>query len=310
MKQNIFGMTQDELQTILAPFGLPPFRAKQIAVWLYRKYATDFAVMTDLSKSLRELLAANFSVTTAEILRELRSADDTTSKFLLRLAEDADVETVLMRHDYGNSLCVSTQIGCPVGCRFCASSLNGFIRNLTTGEILAQVNFANQYLQKDGQKVDSIVIMGMGEPLLNYDNVLKFIRLLHEPYAANLSYRNITLSTSGIVPNIYRLANENIPVNLAISLHAPFDELRSKIMPINRKFPLTEVVKAGKFYENKTKRRVTYEYILLNEINDGSDNAQALAKLLKGQLANVNIIPFNGVAEREFAAPTTAKIIF
>ncbi len=307
MKKNIFGLSPTELADTFSPLNLPPFRAKQVAKWLYQKGATDFAAMTDLSKELRSVLADNFVINAAEVVRELHSADGATSKFLLRLSADAAVETVLMRHDYGNSLCVSTQVGCAMGCRFCASALNGFARNLTAAEILAQVIFAHRLLQAAKQKLDTIVVMGMGEPLMNYDNVLKFMRTLHEAYALNFSYRGITLSTSGIVPNIYRLAKENIPVNLAISLHAPTDELRSEIMPVNRKFPVAEVVAAGKYYGDTTKRRVTYEYILLGGINDSERDADKLAKLLKGQLAGVNLIPFNGVNEREFVAPAAAK---
>ena len=197
-----------------------------------------------------------------------------------------------------------------MGCRFCASTLHGMVRNLTAGEMLAQTYYINDLLAKEGQKVDTIVIMGSGEPLTNYDNVLSYIRLLHEDYCLGMSYRSITLSTSGIVPNIYRLAEEKLPITLSISLHAPEDALRSELMPINRKYPLADVLKAGRDYGEMTGRRVTYEYILIDGVNDNLKQARELASLLKGQLASVNIIPINPVAERNWQRPSLARIEF
>ena len=197
-----------------------------------------------------------------------------------------------------------------MGCAFCASTLHGMVRDLTAGEMLAQTYYINDMLSKTGEKVDTIVIMGSGEPLTNYDNVLKYIRLLHEDYCLGMSYRSVTLSTSGIVPNIYRLAKEEIPVNLSISLHAPENSLRSELMPINRKYPMADVVKAGGDYGEKTHRRVTYEYILIDGVNDNAKQAKELVELLKGQLASVNLIPINPVVERNWNRPSPERIDF
>lgn len=307
-KKNIFGMAAEEIAAEFRRFGVEKYRARQVAEWIYGKGATRFEDMTNLPKKLRETLGKTFTVERAVCLKELTSNDGATTKFLLRVANDTAIESVLMRHDYGCSVCVSTQDGCAMGCRFCASTLGGFRRNLTAGEILAQVVFINDALKKENKKIDTIVVMGMGEPLANYDNTLKFLRLAHEDYALNIGYRNITVSTSGITDKIYRLAEENIPLNLAISLHAPYDELRSSIMPINKKYPLAEVVAAGKYYGDKTKRRVTYEYSLIDGVNDGTEAAAELAKLIDGQLAAVNLIPVNNVEEHGFRAPSKEKI--
>jgi 23S rRNA (adenine2503-C2)-methyltransferase len=230
-------------------------------------------------------------------------------KFLLALKDEAAIETVLMRQPYGNSVCVSTQVGCNMGCLFCASNLQGMIRNLTAGEILSEVLFINNYLKEDGGKVNTIVIMGSGEPLANYDNVLKFIRLCHEDYSLGLSYRNITLSTCGLVPGIERLVQEKIPINLSISLHAPNDEIRSQIMPVNRTFSVSKVMAAGNLYAKETGRRVTYEYTLIKGINDSTENALELASNLAGQLASVNLIPVNPVPERQLLRPDITAIL-
>ena len=214
-----------------------------------------------------------------------------------------------MRQPYGNSICVSTQAGCNMGCAFCASTLHGMARNLTTGEILSQAIVISDMLRAEEQdeKVDTVVIMGSGEPLMNYENVLGFIRLLHEDYVLGLSYRSITLSTSGIVPQMYKLAEEGIPISLSVSLHAPAQELRSTLMPINRKYPLADVVRAARHYAEVTKRRVTYEYILIDRVNDGEEQARELVSLLRGQLASVNLIPINPVAERHLLRASTGS---
>jgi 23S rRNA (adenine2503-C2)-methyltransferase len=218
------------------------------------------------------------------------------------------VETVLMRQSYGNSVCVSSQVGCGMGCTFCASTIHGLARNLTCGEILAQVQYINALLNKESAAVDSVVIMGSGEPLANYENVLKFIRLCHEKYCLGMSYRSFTLSTAGIVPGIDRLAAEGLPVTLAVSLHAPDNSLRSKLMPINWQYPLEEVLAAGDRYAAKTGRRVTYEYTLIAGVNDSDSQARALAALLRNRLANVNLIPVNAVPERGLLRPDDAGV--
>ncbi len=305
---NIFGQTLPELTELVTGWGLPKFRGKQLAEWMYKKSITDFSQMQNLPKDLRQQLVQACVIDRAARVDQLNSVDGKTSKFLLEFSDGVGVETVLMHQPYGNSICVSSQAGCNMGCTFCASTLHGMVRNLTAGEMLAQTYYINDLLQKTGEKVDTIVIMGSGEPLTNYDNVLKYIRLLHEEYCLGMSYRSVTLSTSGIVPNIYRLAEEEIPINLSISLHAPENELRSELMPINRKYPMLDVVKAGGDYGAKTRRRVTYEYILIDGVNDNIQQAKELTELLKGQLASVNLIPINPVAERGWNRPSQERI--
>ena len=306
--ENIFGKTLLELTEMVVASGLPKFRGRQIAEWMYKKGVRDFSQMKNLPRELRERLANEWVISRPNKVDELNSADGKTSKFLLEFSDGVGVEAVLMRQPYGNSICVSSQVGCNMGCAFCASTLHGMVRNLTAGEMLAQTFYINDRLREIGEKVDTIVIMGSGEPLTNYDNVLKYIRLLHEDYCLGMSYRSITLSTSGIVPNIYRLAAEEIPINLSISLHAPENNLRSMLMPINKKYPMNDVVKAGEDYGNATHRRVTYEYILIDGVNDNIKQAQELVELLKGQLASVNLIPINPVAERGWNRPSSERI--
>ena len=307
---DIFGMTLEELQAVLVPYKVQKFRAKQIAQWMYQRGARDFAAMTNLSQKLREELAEGLFIGRPKIKDRLDSKDGHTTKFLLEFADGTAVETVLMRQLYGNSICVSTQAGCNMGCAFCASTLHGMARDLSKGEILAQAVTIDDMLreEEDGAKVDTMVIMGSGEPLMNYDNVIGFLRLIHEDYTLGMGYRNITLSTSGIVPNMLQLAEEGMPISLSVSLHAPNQELRSQIMPINRKYPLQDVIAAAKNYADKTKRRVTYEYILIDHLNDGEEQARELTALLKGQLASVNLIPINPVVERNLMRPSKARI--
>lgn len=308
VRENIFGRSLADLQELLEPLQVPKYRARQIAEWLYKRGAEDFDSMTNLPAKLREALAEQFSIGRPRLLRRLDSVDERTTKFLLEFGDGTAVESVLMRQPYGNSICVSTQAGCQMGCAFCASTLHGLTRNLEKGEILAQAVYINDLLRKENAKVDTVVIMGSGEPLMNYDNVIGFIRLMHEDYTLGLGYRNVTLSTSGIVPHIYRLAEEGIPISLSVSLHAPDSELRSEIMPINRKYPLKDLIEAAKHYAEQTKRRVTYEYILIDGLNDGEEQARELTKLLQGQLASVNLIPINPVPERRLLRPAQARI--
>lgn len=309
-RENIFGRTLAELTELVAAMGLPGFRGRQLAEWLYKKSAVDFATMQNLPLELRRRLAEGYVIDRAAQVDRLDAGDGRTSKFLLGFSDGAGVESVLMRQPYGNSICVSSQVGCNMGCRFCASTLHGMVRSLTAGEMLAQTFYINDLLKAEGGRVDTVVIMGSGEPLTNYDNVLGYIRMLHEDYCLGMSYRSITLSTSGIVPNIYRLAEEGLPINLSISLHAPEQELRSQLMPINEKYPLTEVVRAGDAYGKRTRRRVTYEYILIDGVNDNRQQAKELAALLQEQLASVNLIPINPVAERNWHRPSPARIEF
>ena len=303
--KNLFGLTLEELQSELQTLGQKKFRAAQIAAWIYQRGVRSFDEMSDLSKELRRQLNERYELRAARLITRLDSP--LTTKFLLEL-NGARVECVLMRHDYGNSVCISTQAGCAMGCAFCASTLNGLERNLTVGEMLSQVIFINDELRAEAQKVDSIVVMGTGEPLMNFDNLIGFLRLIHEPYTLGLSYRRLTVSTCGIVPNIFKLATLDIPITLSISLHAPTDELRSKLMPINRTFSIDKVVDAGGRYAQQTGRRVTYEYILINGVNDSPEHARQLSTLLKNQLANVNLIPINPVKEKNFKRPSAQAI--
>ena len=302
VKKEIFGLFLTELAEALKVFDIPSYRAKQIVEWIYQKGEIEFAGMTNLPKKLRTLLEAHFSIGRPEVLAEQHSKDGKTSKFLLGLADGHAIETVLMRQPYGNSVCVSSQVGCAMGCVFCASTINGVVRNLTAGEMLAQV-FHSQRLLKNQGGVNSIVIMGSGEPLANYDEVLSFIRLCHEEYCLHMSYRNITLSTSGLVPEIRRLAEEGLPINLSISLHAPTNALRSSLMPVNRRYPIEELIAAASYYASVTGRRITYEYTLVKGSNDTMVHARQLAALIKGQLANVNLIPVNPVNEKGVVKP-------
>lgn len=305
---NLFGLTAEALVDKCASLNIPAYRAKQIAEWMYRKGVTSFNVMTNLPIALRMNLTQSASIVRARCVERWISSDGKTSKFLLEFPDGVAVETVLMRQPYGNSVCISTQAGCAMGCTFCASTIHGVTRNLTAGEMLDEVLFIDEVLRVEEKKVDTMVLMGSGEPMMNYDNVLAFLRLVHEPYCLNMGYRNITVSTSGIVPGIERLAEEAIPVTLSISLHAPDDELRTMLMPVNKKYSVREVTVAGGAYAEKTKRRVTYEYILIRGVNDREKDAHALASLLRGQIANVNLIPLNPVVERNWARPTTEEI--
>lgn len=308
MQANIFGLFVEEIAAVIAPFGAPRYRALQIAKWMYQRNVYDFGAMTDLPVGLRATLTDNLVIDSVTVTAQQHAQNGKTSKFLLALADGLAVETVLMRQPYGNSVCVSTQVGCGMGCAFCASTLAGVTRNLAGGEILAQVGYINQLLAAAEQHVNSIVIMGAGEPMANYESVLRFIRLCHAEYVFNLSYRNITLSTSGIVPGIDRLVQEGLPVTLAISLHAPNNQIRSRLMPVNDKYPIETVIAAGDRYAAATGRRVTYEYILIAGINDQPDHARQLASLLKGRLANVNLIPVNPVPERGLMRPRAGEI--
>ena len=305
---NIFGWTKERLAEALKEHDIPRFRADQIIRWMYQRGAASFDVMDNLAKPLRIRLADQFSIERPKVISRLHSAGGATIKLLYEFADGQTAETVLMRHPYGNSVCISTQAGCRMGCAFCASTLHGLQRNLTVGEIAAQVIGIADFLRQEGARVDTIVVMGSGEPLENYENVIAALRLLHEDYTIGLSYRGVTLSTSGIVPGIERLAEEGIPISLSISLHAPTDAMRSEIMPVNRMYPLAALLRAARLYAQQTKRRVTYEYILIRDVNDGVREAEQLAKLLRGQLASVNLIPINPVAERKLFRPDRAAI--
>lgn len=308
-KRPLVGMTLEEMTSFLGELGEPRFRAKQLFQWVYEKGVKSFDAMTNLSQGLREKLAEKALLTLLEEEVEQRAEPTETSKFLFRLHDGQKVEAVLMSHEYGNSVCVTTQVGCRMGCSFCASTVGGLVRNLTAGEIVDQIIMMQLHLP-EGERVSSVVLMGSGEPMENYENVLKAIRLMHEPDGLNIGYRHITLSTSGLVPGMRRLAEEGLPITLALSLHAPNDALRSRLMPVNRLFPLDQVMEAAKDYAEKTGRRVTYEYLLIEGVNDEPEHAQELALLLKGSLAHVNLIPLNPVAERpQYRRPSRERVL-
>lgn len=308
-RPELVGLTVAELAEFLQAMGEPAYRAKQLFGWMHGRAVGDFAAMTNLPAGLRDRLAQSASVGIPGAVTCQQDSATGTRKYLLRLSDGQTVETVAMAHSYGLSACISSQVGCRLGCRFCASTLNGLQRNLAAGEMIGQLLAIQAGLLAEDKRVGSVVFMGSGEPMENYEATLKAIRLMHEPEGMNIGYRHITVSTSGLVPGIQRLAREGLPITLALSLHASNDEERSEIMPINRIFPLPEVIAACKEYAEITGRRVTYEYLLLDGVNDSDDNADELAALLRGSLAHVNLIPFNPVAERPYKRPPRERIL-
>ncbi|MEW9697818.1 23S rRNA (adenine(2503)-C(2))-methyltransferase RlmN [Paenibacillus sp. SI8] len=299
-KPFVYDLNWDEWQNWVKENGESSFRAGQIFDWLYIKRVFSFDEMSNLPKTLRDKLKAQFEFVTLTEIAKYESQDGTV-KFLFELEDKNAIETVVMKHNYGNSICVTTQVGCRVGCTFCASTLGGLKRDLRPGEIVAQVVKAQKLLDEKQERVSSIVIMGIGEPFENYEATMNFLRIMIHPKGLNIGQRHITVSTSGIVPNIYKFADENLQVNLAISIHAPNDELRSKLMPVNRRFPFVDLVEACKYYIAKTGRRITFEYALMGEVNDQPEHAEELARVLKDMpLSHVNLIPVNFVAERDF----------
>jgi 23S rRNA (adenine2503-C2)-methyltransferase len=298
-KPFIYDLSYEELQDWTKEQGEPAFRAGQIYDWLYVKRVGSFEKMSNLPKSFRARLEENFGFVTLKEITRLSSRDGTV-KFLFGLHDGHAIETVLMHHNYGNSVCVTTQVGCRIGCTFCASTLGGLKRNLTPGEIVAQVVQCQKMLDAEGERVSSIVIMGSGEPFENYEATMKFLRTMIHPKGLNIGARHITVSTSGIVPSIYKFADEDTQINLAISIHAPNDALRSKLMPVNRRYPFQEVMDAIKYYIRKTGRRVTFEYALIGGVNDRPEHARELGQVLKDMLCHVNLIPVNYVPERDY----------
>ncbi len=303
-KVNLTDLTLPEMEGLLAGLGEPKYRAEQICRWIFQRGVNNIAEMTDLSLGLRRKLADIALVGGLQVLRR-QVAGDGTAKYLLALTDGETVESVLLRHDYGNSVCVSSQAGCRMGCRFCASTLGGLVRNLTAGEIYSQVQ---AICEDSGERVSSVVIMGSGEPLDNLPAVEKFIELITAPYGLNIGARHITLSTCGLVPAIRELAQRKLPITLSVSLHAPNDELRDRLMPVNKKYPLKELLAACREYVSITKRRITFEYALIRGYNDSREMARELGRLLKGILCHVNIIPVNSVKERAYQKPAPAQV--
>lgn len=300
-KLSAYDLSLEEWREWLKADGEQAYRAAQLFDWLYVKRVGSFAEMTNLPKTLREKLDDGFVFVSLKEIARYQSKDGTV-KFLFELADNNAIETVIMKHNYGNSVCVTTQVGCRIGCTFCASTLGGLKRNLSAGEIVAQVVQAQRLLDATGERVSSIVIMGIGEPFENYEAMLKFLKLVNHENGLNIGARHITVSTSGIVPNIYRFADENLQINLAISIHAPNDELRSRLMPINRRYPFAELIEACKYYLRKTGRRITFEYALMGGVNDRPEHARELADVLQDMLplCHVNLIPVNFVLERDY----------
>ena len=299
MKTALSNFNEAELSEILKTFGEPSYRAKQLFKWVHQ--ATPFDKMSNLPKSLTAKLSEDYVVTGVSIFKKLVSRDGTV-KYLFALDDGNIVEGVLMRYKYGNTLCVSTQIGCRMNCAFCASGIDGLIRNLTAGEILGEILEVNrdEGATADKRAVTNVVLMGSGEPLDNYDNVLRFIRLVTAPEGDGISQRHITLSTCGIVPKIYELADENLSVNLAVSLHSSSDEARSRIMPVNKKYKLETLMKACRDYTGKTGRRITFEYAVIENVNSSREDAVRLAGLMKGMISHINLIGVNNVKERDY----------
>lgn len=298
-KTDIKSLALSELQREMEKIGEKKFRAAQVYEWMHKKLAEDFAEMTNLSLSLRKKCAEHFELTVLRPVRVQESKLDGTKKYLFALADGNMVESVLMRYRHGNSVCISSQVGCRMGCRFCASTLGGLVRNLTAGEMLDQV----YRIQKlGGERVSNVVVMGIGEPLDNMENLLRFIEMLTDESGLHISKRNITVSTCGLAPKIKELAEKDLQITLALSLHGVTDEKRKKVMPVAERYSIAELMDACRYYFEKTGRRITFEYALAAGVNDAKEDAQGLAALSGSVHAHVNLIPVNPVREREFAA--------
>ena len=301
----LLSLNPAELKDWCVSQGLPAFRAKQLFAWLHK--GATFDEMTNLSKDLREKLKATAVDQPVEILMKRESKLDETVKFLFGLRDGNCVEGVLMKYHHGRTLCISTQVGCRMGCTFCASTLDGCVRSLTPGEMLGEITAANRYLDGE-ERVHNIVLMGSGEPLDNYDNVMKFLRLLREPDGLCISLRSVSLSTCGLVPKMYDLANEDLPVTLSVSLHAPNDEIRRQTMPIAKVYPMDDLLAACRNYIDKTGRRVIFEYALVGGVNCEERHAIELASRLRGMQCHVNLIPLNEVKERSLKSVNEATV--
>lgn len=300
MKKDIRAYTYEELQEEIKQLGEKAFRAKQVYEWLHVKLVDGFDEMTNLSKKLREQLEEAYEILPVEMVERQESALDGTNKFLFRLYDGNVVESVLMRYHHGNSVCISSQVGCRMGCRFCASTIGGLERNLSPSEMLGQIYQIQKII---GERVSNIVIMGTGEPMDNYDNFLKFIRILTDEHGLNISQRNITVSTCGIVPRMYDLAKEHLQITLALSLHGSTQEKRKQLMPVANKYELQEVLAACDNYFKETGRRITFEYSMVHGVNDTDQDAEELIEILKPRNCHLNLIPVNPIKERDFVRP-------
>lgn len=309
---DLLSMDQNDMTAFLTENGFPKFRGKQLYQWIHQNEVFDFNKMTNLPKDLLCFLRENAEIKRGEKVAESVSRNGETVKFLLRFGNDL-IETVLMHYSRKNArdrntLCVSTQVGCAMGCKFCATGQGGLLRDLTCGEIIEQVNFANEYLRGIGERpISNVVYMGMGEPFANYDAVLKSIRILND--AKEIGMRRITVSTCGLIPEIQKLESEDLQLTLAISLHSAINDIRTNIMPINKKYPLKELMPVLDHYIDKTGRRITVEYALFDHVNDSEEDALALVGLLRNKLYHVNLVPGNPVADSELAEPSKERIL-
>ncbi len=301
---NILDLDLAGLKKWMKDNGEKDFRAKQVFDWIY-KGCFSFSDMKNIPESLRNKLENSFQTGIPEIVEKHKSREDDTYKFLFKYSDGNIIETVVMQYKHGNSVCVSTQIGCRMGCTFCASTQNGMVRNLTAGEILGQVLAAQKNI---GGRISNVVLMGSGEPLDNFDNVTSFLDIVNSEYGLNIGQRHITLSTCGLVPKMKQLADMNYQITLAVSLHAPNDEIRRQMMPVANKYSMDEILDACRYYISKTNRRITFEYALVKGKNDSVKNAVELSEILKGMLCHVNLIPVNAVVENIYSKPTQQDI--
>ena len=301
---NLKSMTQPEIGAVLKELGQPAFRAKQVYTWLH-KGVRSYDEMTNLPKSLRDVLAETYPICAPEVVRKQESQKDGTIKYLWKLSDGNCVETVLMRYHYGNTVCISTEVGCKMGCAFCASTLGGLVRKLEPFEMLDQVLFTQV---DSGLPIGHIVLMGIGEPLDNFDNVMRFLELVNSQDGMNISMRHLSLSTCGLVPGIDKLAEKKLQLTLSVSLHAPTDEIRNTIMPVNKAYPTEELLAACRRYYDKTGRRISFEYAMINGVNDTEEAAKILLKRLRGMGAHMNLIPLNHVEESPLK-PSTKQAV-
>ena len=303
-KRCITSFTLEQLTALMKELGQPGFRAKQIFHWIHQKQVSEFAQMTDQPKALIARLEQDFYIAQHKIRRCQRSKDGTV-KYLFELADGNCIETVLMRYNYGNSVCVSTQVGCRMGCRFCASTQGGRVRNLEAGEIAAEIYGV---MRDTGERVSHVVLMGIGEPLDNFDNVMRFLELVNSPEGMNISMRHISLSTCGLVPMIDKLAEKKLQLTLSVSLHAPENAMRSSMMPVNDAYPIEQLIAACRRYQQTTGRRISFEYSMVRGVNDSDQTAVTLAKLIRGMGAHVNLIPINPVDGSPYSASDDANV--
>ena len=301
---NLKSLTQPELAVILKELGQPAFRAKQVFSWLH-KGVRSYDEMTNLPKSLRDVLAENYPINPPKVVRKQESQKDGTIKYLWQLSDGNCVETVLMRYHYGNTVCISTEVGCAMGCAFCASTIGGLVRRLEPFEMLDEVLFTQI---DSGLPISHIVLMGIGEPLDNFDNVMRFLELVNSPEGMNISMRHISLSTCGLIPKIDALAEKKLQISLAVSLHGPNNEKRSKVMPVNKAYPIEQLLDACRRYYEKTGRRIHFEYAMIDGLNDGEEDAKELLRRLKGLGAHVNMIPLNHVEESPLKPSSRAAV--